>query len=199
MAGQRTYNIGQIIYIMSDKNQSVVPAIVAEEDSRKIRKQDGIHEVVSYKLCIGPKERPKFVELSRINGEVFESLDAVRETLVGRLTSFVDELVKNTQLNVSNWYGITADNQVLDQTDDVSKSSKIDPEQLIHAVNNNVPIHNALNQHPLQLQNNGMVPSNNLRDNIRAMVQDDEELPGMGQQTPQLVKMPDGTLVPIKF
>lgn len=209
MAGQRAYNIGQIIYILSNKSQSVVPAIVAEEDTRKVRKLDGVHEVTNYKLCIGPKDRQKVVELSRIDGEVFESLEEIRETLVGRLTSFVDDLVKTTQGNVLNWYGVTADNQALEAGDDHSGGGgeKYDPGQLVHAVNNNLPLQTT-NQHPLQLQGGGMGqtssinPHNSLRDNLRQMVSDDEDGMqglGMNSQGPQFVIMPDGTRVPVKL
>lgn len=210
MAGTRAFNIGQIIYILSNKSQSVVPAIVAEEDIRKVRKLDGIHEAVNYKLCIGPKDRQKIVELSRIDGEVFESLDEIRETLVGRLTAFVDDLVKTTQGNVMNWYGVTADNQALEVGDGlIGDSDKYDPGQLVHAVNNNLPLQTT-NQHPLQIQGGGMMqpqqqqinPHSSLRDNIKRMVSDDEDgmqglgLPGQG---PSMVVMPDGTRVPVKL
>lgn len=204
MAGQRTYNIGQIIYILSNKSQSVVPAIVAEEDTRKVKKLDGIHEVVNYKLCIGPKDRQRVVELSRIDGEVFESLDSIRETLIGRLTAFVDELVKSTQGNVMNWYGVTADNQALEAGDGINTGGdKFDPGQLVHAVNNNLPLSPNTNQHPLQLQNGiqgSMNPHNSLRDNLRAMVEEDDGMQGLGLNgSPQMIIMPDGTRVPVKL
>jgi hypothetical protein len=213
MAGQqKTLNIGQIIYILSNKSQSVVPAIVAEEDTRKVRKLDGIHEVVNYKLCIGPKERQRVVELNRIDGEVFESLEAIKETLVGRLTSFVDDLVKTTQTNVLNWYGVTADNQALEAGDGVAHSGdKFDPEQLIHAVNNNLPLQNSNQTHPLQLQGGmpqqqqGLNPHATMRDNIRQMVApEDDGMQGLGLGGPiehgqTFAVLPDGTRVPVKL
>jgi len=209
MAGSQTYNIGQIIYILSNKSQSVVPAIIAEEDTRKVRKLDGIHEVVNYKLCIGPKDRQKVVDLNRIDGEVFTSLDKIRDHLVERLTSFVDDLVKTTQGNVLNWYGVTADNQVLETGDGGNdRGDKYDPEQIINAVNNNVPLQQGGPAHPLQLQGGAQVPQAinphvTMRDNIRTMVTPEEEDPmqglGLGGQStsPQFVVMPDGTRVPV--
>lgn len=204
MAGQQTYNMGQIIYILSNKSQTVVPAIVDEQVVRKIRKADGIHEVVSYKLCIGPKDRQQVVDLARIDGEVFESLEGIRETLVERLTGFVDELVKNTQKNVLNWYGITADNQIIDSVKGESGTeSKFDPAQLVHAVNNNLSIQGSSSQHSLQLQQQQatMNPHMTLRDNIRAMVEPEDEMQGLAlnNQGPQTVIMPDGTRVQVKL
>jgi hypothetical protein len=203
MVGQQTYNMGQIIYILSNKSQTVVPAIVDEQVVRKIRKADGIHEVVSYKLCIGPKDRQQFVDLARIDGEVFESLEGIRDTLVERLTGFVDELVKNTQKNVLNWYGIATDNQIIDSIKGESGSeNKFDPAQLVHAVNNNLSIQGPSSQHALQLQQQASVnPHMSIRDNIRAMVEPEDEMQGLGinNQSPQTVIMPDGTRVQVKL
>lgn len=206
MAGQQTYNMGQIIYILSNKSQSVVPAIVDEQVVRKIRKNDGIHEVVSYKLCIGPKDRQQIVDLARIDGEVFDSLEAIRATLVERLTGFVDDLVKNTQKNVLNWYGVTADNQLVDTfQNDSLQEGKFDPAQLVHAVNNGLQIQ-GVTPHSLQLQQpqqQTMSPHLSLRDNIRAMVEENEDgMQGLGigtPHTPQTVILEDGTKVQVKL
>jgi len=210
MAGQQTvhYNIGQIIYILSNKSQSVVPAIVAEEDFRTVKKLDGVHEVVNYKLCIGPKDRQKMVELSRIDGEVYTSLEDIRVHMIKQLTDFVDNLVAVTQTNVQNWYGVVANNQILDATD--TNGAKFDPEQIIDAVNKNVPLQQTGHTHPLQLPNVAQQqnPHLSLRDNIRNMVapEDDDPMQGLGlNSSPQTqggyqqhAILPDGTRVPIR-
>jgi hypothetical protein len=150
MAEQQThFNIGQIIYILSNKSQSVVPAIVAEEDFRKVRKLDGVHEVVNYKLCIGPKDRQRIVSLSQIDGEVYMSLEDIRTHLVQRLTAFVDDLVNTTLGNVQKWYGVTANNQVLESSpNETGAELKLDPGDIIHAVNNNIPLQAQGQTHP---------------------------------------------------
>lgn len=206
MAGQQTFGMGQIIYILSNKSQAVVPAIVDEQVVRKIRKADGIHEVVSYKLCIGPKERQQIVDLTRVDGEVFESLEAIRATLVQRLTGFVDELVKTTQTNVMKWYGVTADNQLVEaSTGENNGEPKFDPAQLVHAVNNGLSIQ-GVPAHSLQLQNQpvqNINPHMTVRDNIRAMVEEpDDGMQGLGlndRNAPQTVILEDGTKVQVKL
>lgn len=206
MAGQQTFNMGQIIYILSNKSQAVVPAIVDEQVVRKIRKADGIHEVVSYKLCIGPKERQQIVDLARVDGEVFESLEAIRTTLVERLTGFVDDLVKNTQTNVMKWYGVTTDNQLVETIAGENHGEpKFDPAQLVHAVNNGLLIQGGTTN-SLQLQNQptqNINPHMTLRDNIRTMVEEpDDGMHGLGlngNHTPQTVILEDGTKVQVKL
>lgn len=202
MAGQQAYNIGQIIYILSNKSQSVVPAIVAEEDTRKVRKLDGVHEVVNYKLHIGPKDRQKTVDLSRIDGEVFNSLEDIRATLVERLTQFVEELVKTTTGQVKNWYGITADNQILDnqvQSLDQSSGDKFDPAQIIDAVNNNTPLQQQQQQMGGMMQQQQQAqlnPHASIRDNIRNMVEPEHDMVDNGM--PQTIILPDGSRVPFR-
>jgi len=207
MAGQQVFNMGQIIYILSNKSQSVVPAIVDEQVVRKIRKADGIHEVVSYKLCIGPKDRQQVVDLARIDGEVFDSLEAIRSTLVERLTGFVDDLVKNTQKNVLNWYGVTTDNQLVDTFgQETANEGKFDPAQLVHAVNSGLQLQGT-QSHSLQLQQQQQQqtvnPHMSLRDNIRAMVEEsDDGMQGLaiqGNAGPQTVILEDGTKVQVKL
>lgn len=205
MAGQQAYNIGQIIYILSNKSQSVIPAIIAEEDTRKVRKLDGIVEVVNYKLNIGPKDRQRTMDLSRIDGEVFVSLEDIRSTLVERLTQFVEELVKTTTGQVHSWYGITADNQVLDNQGPTHPGSgeKFDPAQIIDAVNNNTPLQQNQQQHPMSgggmMQQQAQInPHASIRDNIRQMVEPQEE--GLiDNGMPQTIIMPDGSRVAVKI
>lgn len=213
MAGQQTYNMGQIIYILSNKSQAVVPAIVEEQVVRKIRKADGVHEVVSYKLCIGPKERQQVVDLARVDGEVFDSLESIKNVLVERLTVFVDELVKTTQKNVLNWYGIVADNQLVETIQgDQNPGVKYDPAQLVHAVNNNLPIHGTTThglqlQQPVHSQHPGMNQHLSIRDNIRAMVEEpDDGMQGLAlnsnnnnNNAMQTVILEDGTRVQVKL
>lgn len=189
MAGaQKGYDIGQIIYILSNKSQSVVPAIIAEEDIRKVRKLDGVHEVVNYKLHIGPRDKLRQVDLNRIDGEVFTSLEDIRVSMVEKLTTFVDDLIKSTQGNVLSWYGVTADNHVLESNEPAVHGDKIDPEQLVNAVNNNMPIQQMHQPHPLQLQGGPQQPTSMVH-NLRNMVGDN----GMPDGGPSEVIMPDGT------
>lgn len=201
MAGQQVFNMGQIIYILSNKTQSVVPAIVDEQVVRKIRKADGIHEVVSYKLCIGPRDRQQVVDLARIDGEVFDSLDSIRVTLVERLTGFVDELVKNTQKNVVNWYGITPDSQLIDTfNQETANESKFDPAQLVHAANNGLSLQGTQQRAPQQQVLNTHL---SMRENIRAMVEpQDDGMQGLGlpgNTGAQTVILEDGTAVKVNL
>ena len=95
------YNIGQIIYVLSNKSQVVLPGIVREEIH--YRSLDG--ENVSYKIAIGPPNKQRIVDLSTVDGEVYGSLEDVRNILISKLTAFVDDLCTTTNEKVYQWYG----------------------------------------------------------------------------------------------
>ena len=91
------FSIGQVIYVLSDKSQTVLPGIVQEEIHH--RSLDG--EKVSYRIVFGPPNKQRVVDLSTVDGEVYGTLDEVRNVLISRLTAFVDELCGTTNEKVN--------------------------------------------------------------------------------------------------
>ena len=214
MASQQAYNIGQVIYVLSNNLRSIVPAIISEEDTRKIKKLDGTHEITIYKVLVGPKDKRRTVELNKIDGEVFESLDSLKEHLSSNLMSLVNDLIKNAQAKVSNWYGALADNQTVVEQDDIRQGQttdgKIDPEQLISSVSSEDRILASninLSKKSLlivqdqqddsgleELSNNTVRQTTLLKDKLKTMINDQQT-----EETEQtFVILPDGTKVPIK-
>jgi len=120
-----SYNIGQIIYVLSNKTQTVLPGIVREEIH--YRSLDG--ENISYKIAIGPQGKQRVVDLSSVDGEVYGSLEEVRNVLVGKLTAFVDELCSTTNDRVSQWYNLNNKSTV-----QPLQNGRLDPSDLLHEV-----------------------------------------------------------------
>lgn len=120
-----TYNIGQIIYVLSNKTQTVLPGIVQEEIH--YRSLNG--ENVSYKIAIGPQNKQRIVDLSSVDGEVFGSLEEVRSILIGKLTSFVDDLCQTTNERVNQWYGTGSR-----PAQATSPAGRLDPSDLLNEV-----------------------------------------------------------------
>jgi len=120
-----SYQIGQVIFVLSNKTQTVLPGIVREEIHH--RSLDG--ENVSYKIAIGPANKQRIVDLSSVDGEVYGSLDEVREVLIGKLTAFVDDLCSTTNERVNQWY--SSGGKPVAQP---STSGRLDPSDLLHEV-----------------------------------------------------------------
>lgn len=211
MAEQQTLRIGQIIYILSNKSQSVVPAIIAGRNIAETLEG----QAVSYKVKVGPPDRVQIVDLGRIDGDLYTSLEDIRALLLKNLTDFVNTLVVSTQDKANAWYGVQG--QLPGAP--VSPGQKLDPEQIMSAVESGVPIqHQQIQQqqaapHPLMLGSGqqGPVhqPQGNLRDHLRNMVAPDGEptygniqaggpLDIGGPDQGEAVVLPDGTIRKLK-
>lgn len=119
-----SYSIGQVIFVLSNKTQTVLPGIVREEIY--YRSLDG--ENVSYKIAIGPPNKQRIVDLSSVDGEVYGSLDDIRKILIDKLTAFVDDLCVSTNERVNQWYG--SSNKPVPQ----SPTGRLDPSDLLNEV-----------------------------------------------------------------
>lgn len=111
-----------IIYILSDKNTVIIPAIVIEENLQ--RTMQGIRK--TYKVGIGPGGS-KIVDLSKVGGEIFYTLQEAQETLIQRLTRFCQEVCEQANQNAMAWYGVSSVN--FDNS--IDNGDKIDPADLI--------------------------------------------------------------------
>lgn len=167
------YNIGQVIYVLSNKTQTVLPGIVREEIHH--RSLDG--ENISYKIAIGPSNKQRIVDLSSVDGEVYGSIEEIRDVLVGRLTNFVDELCTTTLERVNTWYG-----QSSKSPSSQSVSERLDPSVLL----------NEVGQQNFSMQNNSVKTINNLRNtlsdpelNTREIIMDDGTIRKVSINIPQ--------------
>jgi hypothetical protein len=121
-----SYSIGQIIYVLSEKTQVVLPGIVCEEINHKTL--DGIK--TSYRVAIGPANKQRVVDLTTVDGEVYGDLQEVRNVLIGRLTAFVDNLCNTTNERVQQWYGQNNGQK----SQPATPNGKLDPSDLINEV-----------------------------------------------------------------
>lgn len=120
-----SFSIGQVIYVLSDKTQTVLPGIVQEEIHH--RSIEG--EKVSYRVAIGPPNKQRVVDLATVDGEVYGDLEEVRNVLVSRLTVFVDDLCNTTSERVSQWYHSTSRTPAAP-----TNNGKLDPAALMNEV-----------------------------------------------------------------
>jgi hypothetical protein len=92
----KPYTIGQIIYVVSSDN--VLPYQVVEENVKSTL--SGTQ--VSYVVRCGPNN--DHIELSKVNGEIFTSIADVQQSMLLKVTAFVnkhiDQAIKKEQL----WY-----------------------------------------------------------------------------------------------
>ncbi len=118
--------IGSVVFILSNKNTVLIPAVVVEEHVRRTFQGN----VVSYMVSIGPPgPNQKKLEISQIGGELFGNLNDAHKAMVERLTDFADRLCNEANDRATAWYG-----NHYQQTPEAN--SKIDPADLISDLTN---------------------------------------------------------------
>jgi hypothetical protein len=114
--------IGQIIYVLSNKAQKIIPAIVIEEMT--VKTLDG--NQISWKVSVGPTGKEKIIDSKRLDGELYESLDEIQGVLKNRLEDFIEQLVKEAETRANTWYG-----SKMKFVNNNNNEGKIDPDSLI--------------------------------------------------------------------
>lgn len=134
----RTFEIGQVVYILSEQAQTILPGMVVEECV--VKKLSG--NSVSWKIKVGAGDNAKLFDSAKIKGEVYGSLEEVRVVMTERLTGFIETLTKAAEVRVEKWYGKEIADREKANVGHVSTSSdpddKLDPDMLLSSIENNV-------------------------------------------------------------
>lgn len=92
------YRVGQVLFVVLNKQTKVIPCQVVEEMMKKTLKGSS----VAYKVAIGKNGDVR--ELSEVDGEIFTDPDEVRSTLVSRATKMIERMVDSAQKAATTWY-----------------------------------------------------------------------------------------------
>jgi len=208
---QQSFEIGQVVYVLSDKAEAIVPAVIVEE--MVVKKLDG--SSTSWKVAIGPPGKKKVVETHDLSGDVYTSLDEIKEVMSKRLEEFVDNLLTQAKQRTEAWYGKQIENSERAQTPE----GKIDPASLIDSIEGrsnakefiqspgqevptgkSLAIRAPVNQGPLQPQENvdPSDPKSVLRARLRSMAVPDEEEVDENYEG-EFIMTEDGRRIPVKY
>jgi len=129
---KKSFSIGQIVYILSNQGQNIIPAMVIEEQT--IQTLQGTN--VSWKIAIGePGEKQKIVDSTRLNGEIYTSLAEIKELLTKRLNTFIEQTIKLAKQREDVWYGrLRKESKILNKE---PQGNKIDPESFLDDIEQN--------------------------------------------------------------
>ena len=185
-----TFQIGQLIFVVSNKTQTVLPGLIQEET--RSRNLNG--ELISYKVLVGPPNSPKarVFDLSRVDGDVYGSTEEVKEAMLHRFTDFVDNICAKAQQNATEWYGgINVNGNQMS-----TSGEKVDPAAIMNDITSGPVgpqyVHVQGNQaFPAQM---GQQPMNFQQ----ARRQAQQRMTDSGNPT-QLVEMPDGSLKEVQI
>ena len=99
-------SVGQIVYVIPEKQTVVYPMQVAEEITKKIwdAGASGVTTETEYSLRSGGAS-PKYTYLSNIQGEVFESHEHARTAMIERATRSINKHIEIALNKAAEWYG----------------------------------------------------------------------------------------------
>jgi len=83
------FQVGQVLYVVSQKKQQVFPVRIVEQVVRKSLD----NETISYQVEIPGKESNKRIELSKLGPHVYDDLNEIRRTLIKNASDKIDEIV----------------------------------------------------------------------------------------------------------
>jgi hypothetical protein len=191
---EKNFEIGQVVYILSEQAQTILPGVVVEECV--VKKLSG--NSVSWKVKVGAGDKAKLFDSAKIKGEVYGSLDEVRVVMTERLNKFVEDLTQAAEDRVEKWYGKEIAERERNNHSFVSQSNdpddKIDPDVLLSSIENTAPAPKFTPE-----ASRAPVPKSSMRDHLRNLATPpDEDLPVEGEGTVFMIDA-GGNRVPVRM
>ena len=110
-------NVGQVIYLLTNKSSKVYPALVCEE----IKKRSLAGETTNYVVRL-PTDDAREVEVDKLDAEIFESVKDAKETMIGRISSEIDLMLEQA-VNMSSVFSEFAIDQSSTTVDNVEEAA----------------------------------------------------------------------------
>lgn len=98
----KSYSIGQVIFVVFSKKNSVSPMQISEIITKKTLSG----EVTTYMLRGGHVDNVVEVALDNIEGEIFDSAELARSTLTARAASHINKIIDIALSKSKEWYGV---------------------------------------------------------------------------------------------
>lgn len=95
-----SYKIGQVLYVLLNRETKICPIQVVEE----ITKRTLAGETTTYIVKFGKKGET--VSLSDLDGQIFDSVEVLRTTLYERITHSVENIITNTVKKSQEFYHV---------------------------------------------------------------------------------------------
>lgn len=118
-----SYNVGQILFIVFNKKNQVYPMQIVEVIHKKTLKG----EDTKYLLQGGVDKTIK-VLLDEIDGEIFDSPEKARSTLISRATLQVNNLMNVAVKKSVEWYGARAEKNQIETIENLPDLNELSSE-----------------------------------------------------------------------
>lgn len=103
MAKQQQYLVGQVLFVGSNKKNQVIPVQVTERVTRET--VEGSRIVYS---VVTPKHPEKAIDLSRVDGQIFTSLDEARSKMIAKAERASQEFLVRAKREIDRMVSVAA-------------------------------------------------------------------------------------------
>jgi hypothetical protein len=93
------YKVGQVLYVILSKKGQVYPMRIIEEITKKTLRG----EETNYRVQAG-SDASITIMLDQIEGEVYESPEEAKKTLISRATNQIEKIVMTAVTKSKEWY-----------------------------------------------------------------------------------------------
>lgn len=114
------YEVGQILFLILNKRQQVLPIQINEQVVR--RSLEG--EEISYSVAVPTTKDVKLYDLSELDGKVYESIEEARSMMYDQATQAIDAITKKAAVVAEDRFG-HRDDALTTSQDPVLEDSKI--------------------------------------------------------------------------
>lgn len=99
------YNVGQVLYVILNKRQKVIPVQVVEQVTRRSLKGEETH----YSVNVPSREGAREYNLHDLDGEVYETIDDAKDALVKNANRSIESIIENAQKIASHVFNSSSD------------------------------------------------------------------------------------------
>ena len=190
----KNYEIGQVVFIVPEQAQTILPGIVVEEIT--VRKING--NSTSWKLKVGSPEKAKIIDSEKVNGEVYGSLEEVRVVISNKLSDYLNKVTADAEGLVEKWYGkdIAEKQKNLPRISPSSLDSDLnDPDLLLSSLESGSSFVPENHNVPAPMKKIDSIDS--AKNRLREMATDLTEIPVDTTMPKVYMTQPDGTRVEV--
>jgi hypothetical protein len=101
-----SYHVGQVLFVILNKKTQVYPMMVVEELIKKTMQGEETNYILQ-----GGQDVSTTILLNHIDGEIFESSDEAKYTLINRATTQIEKIIDNAVEKAIAWYSLSQDDQ----------------------------------------------------------------------------------------
>lgn len=101
------YSVGQVLFIVLNKKSQIYPMQIVEVIHKRTLKGEDVKYVLQ-----GGLDKSTTIMLDEVEGEIFDSAERARSTLLSRVTQQVNNIVNVALKKAEEWYGFKQENKI---------------------------------------------------------------------------------------